>query len=357
MTTPASGYVVVTGGAGFIGCNLVDRLAAAGHRVILFDNLARAGAERNVAWLRQRHTANVSLLQADIRDRDAVKGAVAQAAAVFHLAGQVAVTTSLDDPRQDFSINLEGTLNLLEALRRSGRMTPMLFASTNKVYGDLADIELKRGSEGYFPESEAVRCRGVSEARPLSFCTPYGCSKGASDQYVLDYAHSFGLPTTVMRMSCIYGPHQMGNEDQGWVAHFLIRALRGEPIAIFGDGDQVRDILYVEDAVDAYFAAWRRIAQVKGTAFNLGGGPENAVSLNRLIAHVEQLIGRSLSISFQDWRPGDQRYYVSDVSRARATLDLARPLSWREGVQRLLHWLQHAPESPVLAGARAEAAE
>ena len=331
--------VLVTGGAGFIGCNLVDRLARNGAEVLVLDSFARPGAERNAAWLNARHGDRVRIARADIRDPQAVEVAVATVDAVFHFAAQVAVTTSLADPRADFSVNVEGAVNLLEALRRRGASTPLIFSSTNKVYGDLADVALTRGADGYAPQDQKLRACGVSEKRPLSFCTPYGCSKGAADQYVLDYAHSFGLPTAVMRMSCIYGPRQMGTEDQGWVAHFLIRALGGETITLFGDGWQVRDILYVDDAVDAYLAAWRDMDRIKGRAFNLGGGPRNAVSLNGLLAYVERRLGRRLAIRYESWRPGDQRYYVSDSTRARDELSLGEPVPWREGVTRLLAWL------------------
>ena len=291
---------LVTGGAGFIGCNLADRLASEGVEVIVFDALARPGVERNLAWLQAKHGARIVPATADTRDERAVSEMAREADVIFHLAAQVAVTTSLADPREDFEINIGGTLNVLEAARR--RRTPVIFASTNKVYGDLGDLPLERLGEAYRPRDRAVRERGVGEARPLDFHTPYGCSKGAADQYVLDYARSFDLPTCVLRMSCIYGPHQMGTEDQGWVAHFLIQALQGRPISIYGDGRQVRDILFVDDAVNAYLAAWRRIEQVAGRAFNLGGGPANAVSLLELIAHIEQVIHRKVTLEFGDWR-------------------------------------------------------
>jgi CDP-paratose 2-epimerase len=229
---------------------------------------------------------------------------------------------------------------VLEAVRRAGRAAPVIFASTNKVYGDLADIPLELAGEAYRPSDPQLRGHGVSEARPLDFHTPYGCSKGAADQYVLDYARSFGLPTCVLRMSCIYGPRQMGTEDQGWVAHFLIRALEGQRIGIFGDGRQVRDIMDVGDAVEAYLSAWRRIGQVSGRAFNLGGGPANAVSLLQLIGYIEELIGRKVELAFSDWRAGDQRYYVSDPTAARRELMLAEPLAWRTGVAALADWLR-----------------
>ena len=354
--TSADASVLVTGGAGFIGCNLADRLASAGRHVTVFDNFARAGAERNAAWLRERHGHLISVTPGDVRNETEVKAAVARADAVFHFAAQVAVTKSMVDPREDFSVNVEGAFIVLEALRKRGVATPLIFASTNKVYGDLSDVALARGEGGYAPVDATLRASGVSEARSLAFCTPYGCSKGAADQYVLDYAHSFGLPTAVLRMSCIYGPHQNGTEDQGWVAHFVIRALRGEPITIFGDGWQVRDVLYVDDAVDAYLAAWRNIERVKGRAYNLGGGAANAVSLNTLLSFLESHLERRLPLVYENWRPGDQRYYVSDTSRAREELALAAPIAWREGVMRLAAWLQAADNAPA-GETRAEAAE
>lgn len=336
----SAGHVLITGGAGFIGANLADRLAAEGHRVLVFDALTRPGVERNLAWLKARHPGRVSHILADTRDEDAVTDAVKKAQAVFHFAAQVAVTTSLVDPMEDFEINVRGTLNLLEAIRRSGRPIPLVFASTNKVYGDLADVPLEMADDAYRPTDGTLRSRGVPERRPLDFHTPYGCSKGAADQYVLDYARTFNLPACVMRMSCIYGQRQMGTEDQGWVAHFLIRAMSGEPITVYGDGRQVRDILYVSDAVDAYCAAWRQMDAAQGRAFNLGGGPANAVSLRLLIAHIEGLLGRPVPVTFEDWRSGDQRYYVSDCGLIRQRLKLAEPIPWRTGVAKLADWLR-----------------
>ena len=331
--------VLVTGGAGFIGSNLADRLAREGHDVLVYDALARPGVESNLAWLKGRHPQRISSVIGDIRDERGVAAAARDAEAVFHFAAQVAVTTSLVTPREDFDINVQGTLSLLEALRRRNDPAPLIFASTNKVYGDLADVALDETNDAYLPRDPAVRAKGIGEDRPLDFHTPYGCSKGAADQYVLDYARSFGVPTAVMRMSCIYGPRQMGTEDQGWVAHFLIRALEGEPISIYGDGRQVRDVLNVADAVEAYVSAWRRIDAVQGRAFNLGGGPANAVSLRQLLRHVEDLIGRPVELSFSDWRAGDQRYYVSDMSRATRALELRSPIPWRTGVAALARWL------------------
>lgn len=341
--------VLITGGAGFIGANLADRLAGEGHEVVVYDILARAGVERNLHWLTSRHGAKVTPVVADVRDEDALNRAVEGADVVFHLAAQVAVTTSLVDPLDDFGVNLKATVSLLEAARRAPISPPVIFASTNKVYGDLGDLSLALEEDAWRPTDALVRSCGVSEARPLDFHTPYGCSKGAADQYVLDYARSYGVPTAVLRMSCIYGPRQMGTEDQGWVAHFAIRALEGRPITLYGDGHQVRDILDVADAVEAYVQAWRRIDSISGQAFNLGGGPANAVSLRQLIAFMEGEIGRPVAIQSDDWRAGDQKWFVADSRRAARLLGLPKPRLWREGVAGLIGWLraERASVQPV----------
>jgi CDP-paratose 2-epimerase len=348
--------ILVTGGAGFIGANLSDSLAADGHAVIVYDALSRPGVAANLDWLRQRHGGRITPVVADIRDDQELARAVAEAGAVFHFAAQVAVTTSLVAPRADMEINLLGTVNLLEAVRTLTRPVPVLYASTNKVYGDLPDIALEAIGDAYLPADPGLRARGIGEDRPLDFHTPYGCSKGAADQYVLDYARSFGLPAAVMRMSCIYGPRQMGNEDQGWVAHFLIRALAGEAVTLYGDGRQVRDILHVRDVVAAYRAALARINDAAGHAFNIGGGPGNAVSLLQLLDHVGALLGRPVERSFQAWRPGDQRYYVSDTRRAVARLGLEPFTGWRDGVADLAGWLTAARAQPGAAAPIAGAA-
>ena len=318
--------------------------------MIILDHLGRPGVERNLAWLRRCHGSRISAIVADIRDSAAVSKAVQDAAAVFHFAAQVAVTTSLADPMDDHGVNIVGTLNVLEAARRRADPLPVIFASTNKVYGDLADIELVVENDAYVPRDTALRS-GVSEHRPLDFHTPYGCSKGAADQYVLDYGRSFGLETCVLRMSCIYGPRQMGTEDQGWVAHFMIRALRGQPITLYGDGCQVRDILHVRDAIDAYLAAWSRIEEVKGRALNLGGGPDNAVSLRQVLDEIEGLTGNPVRTTREDWRPGDQRYYVSDTLEVCGALRLAKALDWRTGLKDLAGWLK-GPEGPLAEAPR-----
>jgi CDP-paratose 2-epimerase len=330
--------ILITGGAGFIGSNLADRLAGAGHEVIVYDALSRPGVERNLAWLRQRHGSRITAIIGDTRDEDEVVRAAADVKAAFHFAAQVAVTTSMVDPREDFEINVRGTINLLDAIRTRAEPVPVIFASTNKVYGDLGDLPFAELDDRYEPSGLFAR-RGIDESRGLDFHTPYGCSKGAADQYVLDYARSFGIPTLVFRMSCIYGQRQMGTEDQGWVAHFLIRALEGEPITIYGDGKQVRDILDVHDAVNAYVAALENIDRVHGRAFNLGGGSDNAVSLLQLLDEMRDVTGREVELRFEDWRPGDQRWYVSNASAAQGALGLPKPRSWRDGVARLASWL------------------
>jgi CDP-paratose 2-epimerase len=340
-TTPADTRpVLVTGGAGFIGCNIANKLAEDGHEVLIYDALSRPGVETNLAWLKERHPGLVTIIVADIRDEDELARAAKDAKAVFHMAAQVAVTTSLVDPREDYEINLKGTINLLDAVRLGGGRVPVIFASTNKVYGDLADIDFDLEGDRYVPANRDVRDHGIGEARPLDFHTPYGCSKGAADQYVLDYARSFGVPTAVLRMSCIYGVRQMGTEDQGWVAHFLIRALEGQPITLYGDGHQVRDILDVSNAVEAYLRAWQQIDRVSGRAFNLGGGPANAVSLRELLAYMAELLGRDIDVRFSDWRAGDQRYFVADTRAIRDTLGLSPAVPWKQGVAQLAEWLR-----------------
>lgn len=332
--------VVVFGGAGFIGSNLADALLSEGREIVLFDSLSRPGVERNLAWLAERHGKRVHPVLADIRDHDAVGEAVKGASAVFHLAAQVAVTSSLIDPRHDFAVNAQGTLNVLEAVRLHAASVPVVFASTNKVYGALGDVPVVDAEGGTLPQDEMLRAYGVSEQRPLDFCTPYGCSKGVADQYVLDYAHSFRLRTAVLRMSCIYGPRQFGNEDQGWIAHFLIRALRQEPIIIFGNGKQVRDVLHVADAVRAYRGVMEDIDRLSGRAFNLGGGPGNAVSLHGVLAEIASLLGRPVDVRYEGWRSGDQPYFVADTRCLREAVGWSPQIGWREGVRHLADWLR-----------------
>jgi CDP-paratose 2-epimerase len=331
--------VLITGGAGFVGCNLAHRLLGDGRRVVLLDNLSRPGVERNLRWLLDTHGSAVQADVSDIRDAGAVARAVADASHVFHFAAQVAVTTSLTDPVEDFDVNARGTLNVLEALRAQRRPPPLLFTSTNKVYGGLYDVPLACDGARYEPESPTLRATGIGESRPLDFHSPYGCSKGTADQYVLDYARSFGLRTTVFRMSCIYGPHQFGTEDQGWVAHFLIRAIEGRPIILYGDGMQVRDVLFVDDLVDAFGLAMRNADALAGRAFNIGGGPANTTSLLELLGLIAAEQGDRPEVRFEEWRTGDQRYYVSDTRAFTAATGWTPRVGVREGVAALYRWL------------------
>ena len=333
------GHVLITGGSGFLGTNIADRLAARGEEVVVFDNLSRPRVRENLAWLSAKHPGKINAAVADVRDPEALAEAVRGARAVIHLAAQVAVTTSVLDPVEDFEINARGTLNVLEAVRRVAPAAPVLFASTNKVYGKLlADSEFCRAGTRYAPRDRSIAA-GFAEDTPLSLYSPYGCSKGAADQYVLDYARIFGLKTAVLRMSCLYGPHQYGSEDQGWVAHFLIRAHKGEPIAIYGDGYQIRDVLYVDDAVRAYLLCLDRIEAVSGRAFNLGGGPHNTLSLNELLARIEKMEGEKPQVTLHDWRPGDQLWYVSSTDAFTAATGWRAEVGVDEGLGKLHAWI------------------
>jgi CDP-paratose 2-epimerase len=340
--------LLIFGGAGFIGSNLADTVMSAGDDVIVFDNLSRPGVERNLNWLAARHGSRLQAVLGDLRDPAAVEAAVTEAGGVIHLAAQVAVTSSLTDPLADFTINAQGTLTILEAIRRFAPRTPLVFASTNKVYGSLTDLRMQQMPDRTVPLDPHIRDRGIDETRSLSFCTPYGCSKGTADQYVLDYAHSFGLRAAVLRKSCIYGPRQFGTEDQGWVAHFLIRALRDEPITIYGDGCQVRDILHVGDAVTAYRTVLKNIDRLAGQAFNLGGGAGNAVSLRMVLDEIATLTGRSLKISYSEQRLGDQVFFVADSARLAAQAGWHPTIAWRDGLRDLAEWLSADLDLPAL---------
>jgi CDP-paratose 2-epimerase len=336
---PPPGPVLICGGAGFIGTNVATHLLEAGRTVIVYDDLSRTGVERNLSWLREQFGARVESELADIRDQRALRRCVREASAVFHFAGQTAVTTSLLTPHEDFEINALGTLTLLEELRALTYPIPLLFTSTNKVYGDLDGIALRSNGNRYEPQHPGMQASGIGENCPLSFHSPYGCSKGAADQYVLDYARSYGLPNVVFRMSCIYGPHQCGTEDQGWVAHFLIQAQNGLPITIFGDGMQVRDVLYINDLVAAMMLASANAHRLAGRAFNIGGGPNNTISLLELVSLVAELEGGRPDVRFEDWRIGDQRYYVSDTRAFQAATGWRPRVNVSQGVANLHRWL------------------
>ena len=345
---------VVTGGAGFVGTNLAARLAASGQDVVVVDNLSRPGVADNVQWLVEHFGDRVRIDVADVRDEIALEWALSGAAKVFHLAAQVAVTTSLVSPQHDHDVNVCGTLKLLEAIRRLDDPPPLLYTSTNKVYGTLPDLELHRNGDRWEPVSPLVRASGLGEDLPLDFCTPYGCSKGAADQYVLDYAKSYGLRTVVFRMSCIYGPHQHGNEDQGWVAHFLRAARAGRTVTIYGDGAQVRDILFVDDLVDAMLVAMEPSGMegIRGRPFNMGGGPANTVSLLELLELINDLEGRPLDVEWSGERTGDQRYYVADTTRFREATGWKPSVSVEEGVEMLHRWLAAGRSGTVETAAR-----
>ncbi len=331
--------VLVTGGGGFIGCNLADALAARGTPVLVFDNVSRDGVQDNITWLKQRHGDRIEIEVADIRDRDAVRRSVVRSSAVLHLAAQVAVTTSLIRPIDDFETNARGTLNVLEALRLYNPRAPAVFASTNKVYGPLlgAGAFVRQGNR-YIATDQRLAL-GVTETAVLDLYSPYGCSKGAADQYVRDYARVYGLRTVVLRMSCIYGPRQFGTEDQGWIAHFMLQAIRRRPITIFGDGLQVRDALHVDDAVAAWIGTLNDIDSASGGIFNLGGGPENAVSLLELLDLIARMRGDTPEVRFESGRPGDQPWYVSDTSALSSAIGWRPRIQLQDGLRTLETWL------------------
>jgi CDP-paratose 2-epimerase len=328
----------VLGGAGFIGANTAAAFARTGALVTVLDNFSRPGAAANARWLRGEHGRRVRVVRADIRrGGPALRRLVDWADLIVHNAGQVAVTTSVANPRADFEINAAGTFEVLEALRASRRRPPLIFSSTNKVYGGLEGLRSHRVGRRYVLPGAP---HGVPESFPLDFHSPYGCSKGAADQYVRDYARIYDLPTVVFRKSCIYGPRQFGVEDQGWVAWFTIAAVTGRPITIFGDGRQVRDILYIDDLVRAYRAASRRIDDAAGQVFNIGGGPRNTLSLLELLDLLESFLRRPVPVGYEGWRPGDQSVFVSDIRKARRVLDWGPAISPARGVARLYGWIR-----------------
>jgi len=333
--------VLILGGAGFIGANLARRLLLETNaRVHIFDNLSRKGVQHNLDQLRRvsGKSGRLLLTVGDVRDAAAVERAARDAKEIYHFAAQVAVTTSITDPRCDFETNTIGTFNVLEAARKSGRQPFLVFTSTNKVYGEMVGEPLKRGVSRYAYANRA----SISEEQALDFHSPYGCSKGAADQYVREYSRMYGLPTVVFRMSCIAGEMQYGNEDQGWVAHFLYTALRGAPLVLYGDGYQVRDVLYVGDLVRAFDAARLALPTTAGQIYNVGGGPDNAISLLELMQEIETLTGRRFTYTRNRRRPGDQLIYISDYSK------LTRHTGWkpRSSVRETLatiykFWQQH----------------
>lgn len=336
--------VIITGGAGFLGANLANHYLNKGWDVLVFDNCSRRGSSENLLWLQQNeHADRLRILEGDVRfppERLAVE--VEESDAVLHFAAQVAVTTSVADPVNDFLVNGKGTLSLLELVRRSKGKTPVfLYASTNKVYGGMEGITVIEGDESYAYRDLG---KGVGEDHPLDFHSPYGCSKGCADQYVRDYARIYGIPTVVFRQSCIYGCRQFGVEDQGWVAWFVIAAVLGRPITIYGNGKQVRDVLSVEDLVSAVDMACSHINATAGQIYNMGGGPENAISLLQLIRFLEHEVGPFASVKSAAARPGDQLVYISDITKAKQDFGWQPNTNWVIGVRRLIDWVRENRE-------------
>ena len=331
--------VLITGGAGFIGSNLADNLLREGHQVTVFDSLARKGTERNVEWLRARHGDALWLVRGDVRDYDSLAEAARGAEIIYHFASQVAVTTSVTDPRTDFEVNAWGSFNALEVARNLTTKPIFVFTSTNKVYGAMEDVVVIEKETHYeyrdFPQ-------GIDESRPLDFHSPYGCSKGAADQYIRDYARIYGLRTVVFRMSCIYGPRQFGVEDQGWLAHFIISVVLGRPITIYGNGKQVRDVLYIDDLVRAFRLAPEHIDVTAGQVYNIGGGADNALSVwVEFKESLAPLLGRRVEAAdYGDWRPGDQPIYVSDNSKAASDFGWRPHVGMEDGIARLCRWIE-----------------
>jgi len=328
----------ITGGAGFIGSNAAKRCMQEGYEVVIFDNLSRAGSRSNLKWLESIN--KFEFIEGDIRDYNALKSAIAKhkdTSAILHLAAQVAVTTSVLNPREDFDINALGTFNLLEAVRETKLDPVIIYASTNKVYGSLHDIAVKENTYRY--DFENLKS-GVSESQNLDFHSPYGCSKGCADQYITDYARIYGLKTVNLRQSCIYGCRQFGIEDQGWVAWFIIAMLTGKPVTVYGNGKQVRDILFADDLIDVYFTAVKNISISAGKTYNTGGGPGNSISLLEFIGILESLMGKKLQFSFADWRPGDQPIFICDITKLKNELGWYPKTTVQKGIEILYNWVK-----------------
>lgn len=334
--------ILIIGGAGFIGCNAAEFYAKKGDQVVVLDNLSRPGTDLNLAYVQEKYP-EVRFIRGDVRHSADLDRVFAEATydAVFHLASQVAVTTSVKNPREDFEINALGTFNVLEAMRAAKSRALLIYASTNKVYGGMDDVVVveKGGRYQYrdYPQ-------GLSEQYGLDFHSPYGCSKGAGDQYVRDYSRIYGLRTVVFRQSCIYGYRQFGIEDQGWVAWFTLAAAAGMPITLYGDGKQVRDVLFIDDLLEAYDLAIRKSEATCGRVYNIGGGPSCQLSLLDLLRQLEALTERTLEVRRGDWRPGDQRVFVADVGKAHREFGWSPRTPVEEGIERLHAWISgHLP--------------
>ena len=333
--------ILITGGCGFIGSNVAEYFIKKGDDVTIIDNLSRNGTEKNLEWLKTNYPT-IKFVKADMRyDQKILDREVENKDAVLHFAGQTAVTTSFVNPREDFEINALGTFNILEAIRNSKSKPALLYSSTNKVYGGMEDIKTHEVNGRYeyvdFPN-------GIPENRLLDFHSPYGCSKGCADQYVRDYARMYGLKTVVFRQSCIYGYRQFGVEDQGWVAWFTIATLFNKALTIYGDGKQVRDVLFIEDLCKAYDLALQNINKTAGKVYNIGGGKLNRMSLLELIKFLEKQFNKKIITKFDQWRPGDQPVFVCDISKAKTEFGWEPEVSVENGIQKLSEWVKQNKE-------------
>lgn len=330
--------VFISGGAGFIGSNVANFHLNKGDFVTVFDNLSRAGTEKNIKWLKaHKNKKNLKFIKGDIRDSNKLNKSVSNFDVIYHLAAQVAVTTSMTDPRSDFEINALGTFNMLEAFRLKSSKAIFIYSSTNKVYGNLEDLNciVKKGRYVFANKKYS---KGVSEERGIDFHSPYGCSKGAGDQYVRDYGRVFNLNTLVFRQSCIYGQRQFGNEDQGWVIHFVRTILNNGTLKLFGDGMQVRDILHVDDLINAYQLAIKNTKVSRGEIYNIGGGVENSISLLELVSILQSKVSHKIKLKHFDWREGDQKIYISDNTKLKNKLNWKPLINKESGIDMLIDW-------------------
>lgn len=335
--------ILITGGAGFVGSHAAEYFAGKGYEILCYDNLSRAellnkdSIDATYNWNYLKKIKNIELIKGDIRDLEKLKNEAKDADVIIHTAAQTAVTTSVIDPQTDFEVNAQGTFNVLEAARLSDVNT-VIYCSTNKVYGDNVNTATVIEKENRYIFEDKYE-NGISESFPTDLCehSPYGCSKFTGDIYCQDYGHLYGIKTGVFRMSCIYGTRQFGVEDQGWVAWFTIATLLGKGITIYGDGKQVRDVLYVDDLIKAYDAF---LATNNSGIFNLGGGAKNTMSLLELLNVLKDLTDMRSSVSFSDWRPSDQKVYISDISHAKKVLGWEPEMTPHEGVKKLVQWVR-----------------
>lgn len=338
--------ILITGGCGFIGSNASDYYSKKGYRVVVYDNLSRVGSKENLKWLKQ--DKNIIIVKGDIRNSKKLEAVFKKykPELVLHLAAQVTMVTSVQKPREDFEINALGTFNVLEALRKEAPEAALLYTSTNKVYGEMSDLETLEKEKRY----EYKDFQGITESRNLDFHGPYGCSKGTGDQYTLDWAKIYGLKTVVFRQSGIYGPHQFGIEEQGWLAWFINSLIFERPVTIYGDGKQVRDVLYIDDVLSAYDAALANINTTRGKAYNIGGGLDFSLSIWELFEIIEKLNNSKFKYTFGDWRPGDQKAYISEISKAKSDFNWSPKISPQEGVEKLYQWIKENKQSIIKSG-------